>query len=450
MQQVINTSNYRYLKFTNFNELGFWDYYTLSHQNEINSAYKIVELRTVLKQRKEIITINDNQSYKRCRVQIQGKGVVLRDKVLGKEIKTKKQQLCKPNDFLVAEIDAKVGGFGIVPKELEDAVVSSHYFLFDIDTSQLLPEFLGVLVKTNGFLKQVKSTGSTNYSAIRPYHVLGYKIPLPSIKEQENILKEYNSKISKAVALKSQADNIELEIEKYFLDILGVEKNTQKTVKKGLQIFQFKDFTRWDVWVNQSLTNYKNVKPIQFKEIVIGKPMYGANVKGVQRKSDTRYIRITDINENGTLNDEFVSPEIVDDKFLLKENDFLIARSGNTVGKTFLYKEQYGKAIYAGYLVKYNIDTSKVAPEYLLEYTKSYTFKNWIHSNQRVAGQPNINGQEYLQAPIICPSMEEQMKIVKEISAKRELVQNIIKDRDYILCTAQIEFEQKIFDHYAD
>ena len=101
----------KYLEFCDYSQLNFWDYYTLTHKNQLTANYPLVDLSMVLKQRKEFITIDDTREYKRCRVQVQAKGVVLRDVVLGKEIKTKKQQLCKKDDFLVAEIDAKVGGY---------------------------------------------------------------------------------------------------------------------------------------------------------------------------------------------------------------------------------------------------------------------------------------------------------------------------------------------------
>lgn len=71
--------------------------------------------------------------------------------------------------------------------------------------------------------------------------------------------------------------------------------------------------------MNRVNSKYSKLK---FGDIILGKPTYGANVKGVKKKSDTRYIRITDINENGTLNDDFVSPEFIEEKYLLKENDF--------------------------------------------------------------------------------------------------------------------------------
>src|SRR5690242_17414606 len=103
----------------------------------MSGSWPKVPLGRVLKHRSEFITIDDTQTYMRCRVQLHAQGIVLRDKVEGAALKTKSQQLCRSGDFLVAEIDAKVGGFGIVPPELDGAIVSSHYFLFEIDEDQL-------------------------------------------------------------------------------------------------------------------------------------------------------------------------------------------------------------------------------------------------------------------------------------------------------------------------
>ncbi len=76
-------------------------------------------LGEALRHRKEFITIDDLTSYKRPRVQLHVQGIVLRDEVPGALIKTKTQQVCRTGDFLVAEIDAKVGGIGIVPESLD-------------------------------------------------------------------------------------------------------------------------------------------------------------------------------------------------------------------------------------------------------------------------------------------------------------------------------------------
>lgn len=151
-------------------------------------SWPIVPLRVVLRHRKEFITIHDSKSYKRCRVQLHARGIVLRDRVLGADIKTKRQQVCKASDFLVAEIDAKAGGFGLLPDDLDGAVVSSHYFLFDVDRSILDPRFLDHYCRTEQFRAQVQAQGSTNYAAIRPSDVLAYTLPLPQLTEQRDIV----------------------------------------------------------------------------------------------------------------------------------------------------------------------------------------------------------------------------------------------------------------------
>ncbi len=147
-----------------------------------------VRLGEVLSQRKEFITIDDLETYKRPRVQLHAQGIVLRDSVPGALIKTKKQQVCRAGEFLVAEIDAKVGGFGIVPPALEGAIVSSHYFLFAANANRLDRRYLGWFIKTPAFREQVAAQGSTNYAAIRPGDVLGYEIPLPPLAEQQRIV----------------------------------------------------------------------------------------------------------------------------------------------------------------------------------------------------------------------------------------------------------------------
>jgi len=150
----------------------------------VKALWPTVRLGEVLRHRKDFITIDDLKTYRRPRVQLHVEGIVQRDEVPGALIKTKTQQVCRPGEFLVAEIDAKVGGFGIVPESLNGSIVSSHYFLFVVDESKLNRRFLDYFIRTPAFREQVAAQGSTNYAAIRPSHVLGYEIPLPPLAEQ--------------------------------------------------------------------------------------------------------------------------------------------------------------------------------------------------------------------------------------------------------------------------
>lgn len=147
-------------------------------------TWEKVKLGDVLNHRKGFITISDDKEYKLCRVQLHRKGVVLRERKKGADLRTKKQQLCKANDFIVAEMDAKVGGYGFVPGELQDAIVSSHYYLFELDTKKIAQDFLEVICQTTILQDQIKAKGSTNYAAIRPSDVLAWEISLPPLNKQ--------------------------------------------------------------------------------------------------------------------------------------------------------------------------------------------------------------------------------------------------------------------------
>lgn len=176
--------------------------------------WPIVALGQVLRHRKAFIVLDDTERYKRCRVQLHAKGVVLRDAVPGTDIKTKRQQVCCAGEFLVAEIDAKMGGFGIVPDELEGAIVSSHYFLFEIDETQLDRRFLDYFIRTTWFRNQVDAQGSTNYAAIRPASVLGYEMPLPPLAEQQVMVSRLETLADKARRVKDNLDAIERDADR--------------------------------------------------------------------------------------------------------------------------------------------------------------------------------------------------------------------------------------------
>jgi type I restriction enzyme S subunit len=174
----------------------------------MNRHWPKLRLGEVLRHRKEFITIDDLETYRRPRVQLHAQGIVLRDAVPGALIKTKTQQVCRAGELLVAEIDAKVGGFGIVPEALDGAVVSSHYFLFEINESRLERSFLDFFIRTHSFRDQVEAQGSTNYAAIRPAHVLEYEIPLPPLAEQRRIVARIEAlaaQINEARALRNKS-----------------------------------------------------------------------------------------------------------------------------------------------------------------------------------------------------------------------------------------------------
>lgn len=143
------------------------------------------------------------------------------------------------------------------------------------------------------------------------------------------------------------------------------------------------------------------------------RPEYGANASAYPWEKDKpRYVRITDIKDDGSLSDkEVVSLDAVDwHRYLLQEGDVLFARSGNTVGKTYIYRSSDGLCSFAGYLIRFQFRSGAVDPWFIFGLTRTAYYRGWVESHKRVAGQPNINGQEYSSFLIPEPPLPMQQK----------------------------------------
>ncbi len=187
----------------------------------MKQSWPIIPLGQVIRHRKEFIVIDDLTEYRRCRVQLHAKGIVLRDIVMGGSIRTKQQQVCRTGELLVAEIDAKVGGFGIVPLDLDGAIVSSHYFLYQIDEHRLDRGFLDYYIRTRAFRDQVEAQGSTNYAAIRPQHVLDYTIPLPPLAEQQRIVARIDALAARIEEIRNLHSAVIDDLKRMLLGVYG-------------------------------------------------------------------------------------------------------------------------------------------------------------------------------------------------------------------------------------
>ena len=119
---------------------------------------------------------------------------------------------------------------------------------------------------------------------------------------------------------------------------------------------------------------------------------------------------------------DVVSPNLVDEKYLLYDGDVLFARTGATVGKTYLYKQKDGKCIFAGFLIRVVPNQELIRPEYLYYYTKSPQYKAFVQSSMKVVAQPNINAKQYGNLELNVPSLEEQDIVIGKLSAINSII----------------------------
>ena len=145
------------------------------------------------------------------------------------------------------------------------------------------------------------------------------------------------------------------------------------------------------------------------------KPMYGASESAIEgnKEKDYRYIRITDISEDGFLNDDWVTAASIEEQYVLHQGDFLFARTGATAGKTYLYKETDGKAIYAGYLIRFKTK-NELLPEYLDIYTRTHYYLDWVEEYKKVNERPSLNANIFSDVLLPIPPIEIQQQVVNE------------------------------------
>ena len=161
---------------------------------------------------------------------------------------------------------------------------------------------------------------------------------------------------------------------------------------------------------------------VRLGDVSLGKPQYGSVASKTAYDNKVRYVRITDIMDTGELKqDNPVSPSIIDASYFLEPNDLLIARSGS-IGRTYLHGDLQGTYQYAGYLIRFRIDSSYALPRYVFYLTHSDRWRRWVDNNAKRGAQSNINAQQYSSFQIPLPPLDVQREIVAEIEGYQRVI----------------------------
>ena len=162
-------------------------------------------------------------------------------------------------------------------------------------------------------------------------------------------------------------------------------------------------------------------------------PEYGASASARPFDPELpRYVRITDLTDDGRLRTEdarSANPSQVKG-YELAPDDLLFARSGATVGKTYLYRSKDGPCVYAGYLIRFRPVPSLAAPKYLGLWTHSETYQRWVASMFRAGAQPNINAREYSSMRVPLPPLDEQGTVVAALDGIDDTLDRSRTERD--------------------
>lgn len=298
-------------------------------------------------------------------------------------------------------------------------------------------EYTKYLLKNDGFAEEFYRWGSgivadlwsTKYSKMKKII-----LPVPSLEEQEKIANYLDKKIS----------NIDLIIEKTRATIEDYEKYKQsiitEAVTKGINPnVEMKD--SGIEWIGEIPREWE-VKKLKY--LLNSSLQYGANETGIQFDNQLpRYIRITDILANNNLKEEgkLSLTEIMAKEFILNEGDLLFARSGGTVGKTFLYQSKFGRCAFAGYLIRANVNNKIMNSKFLYYYTLSSCYEIWKNNIFIQSTIQNIGADKYSNLLITTPPLEEQNQIAEYLDKKTSEIDTLITKKEALI--AELEEYKK-------
>lgn len=360
----------------------------------MTKPWRRVRLSEVLRHRKEFITIDDLKTYKRPRVQLHVQGIVQRDTVPGALIKTKTQQVCRPGEFLVAEIDAKAGGFGIVPEWLNGSIVSSHYFLFVVDESKLNLRFLDYFIRTPAFSEQIAAQGSTNYAAIRPSHVLAYEIPLPPLADQRRVvarIEELVTQVEEAITVRHHADE---EVTALLCNQVG------EVFSRLAKCHKFREFGSFDPHVTSGPRNWATH----------------------YQDSGFRFYRAQDVGRHGEVladSKVFVTPPPSEQgrSAMLQHGDLMLVITGATVGRVTVYCNGLEPGFVSQHVGICRLPQDEIEPRFALWGLRGPTGQAQLLGQRYGQGKPGLNLANIRSLRLPFPPLGEQRRIVSELDA---------------------------------
>ena len=300
------------------------------------------------------------------------------------------------------------------------AVPNSIFTCFRPDAAAVIPEYLDHLLRGNHhgrWLRKYTTVGARAHGALSVSNgaLMSMPVPLPPVavsRPEQKKIADCLGNLDELIA----AEGRQLEALRQHKQGLMQQLFSQpgETVPR-LRFPEFRDAPDWEQAALGTLLD----RP----------PEYGANAAAVPFSEDLpAYIRITDIDDDGRfVPDPCVSVDIEpsDDQFL-QPGDIVLARTGASVGKSYRYRVEDGRLVFAGFLIRVRPNLDRLVPEFLSAYLSTWSYWDWVRLTSARSGQPGINGSEYASMPLSMPtdaaSLPEQRKIADCLGPLDDLI----------------------------
>ena len=445
--------DHRYLKLVKYKNIENWSVsHILGMNMGFNKKYPLIPIGHIIEKSINSINIEDHVTYKQITLKINGGGTILRDVKLGKLIGTKKQFVVSAGQFIMSKIDARNGAFGVIGTDLDGAVVTADFPVFNVVKERVTPEYLTLVSSTAQFVRfaQTCSRGTTNRQRIDVNLFLSQKIPLPSLSEQQALIKSYNDKIQQAESLEKQAEQIEKDIDAYLNDELGLNTKHKEVSQtnnfKYLRFVRFKDVERWDCKQEKKISGFYKLVPLGRLCLKISTGTTPPTSRKDFFNGNIKFYTPADITDKVYLDasERYISEQAVKEKKarLFYKGDLLFVGIGSTVGKVGIVKDNLVSANQQ--ITGITLDNSLIMPEYAFCYMNHN--KAITTAEQSKSTLPIINQDKIARIPIPLPPLSTQKKIVEYILSQKEKAEQLKQQAANLRKEALEKFEKEIFE----
>ena len=348
-----------------------------------------------------------------------------------------KLRKAQKNDILIATTSENIEDVGKSVVWLGDEEVGFSGDMYSYSTQQN-SKYIAYCFQTNNFQRQ-KEKRATGAKMIRIHanDMEKFEIPLPPLSLQNKIVKVLD-KFQVLLAdtrglLPEEIEKRQKQYEYYREKLLTFDVTSDRFDSIRLDSIRFDSIRFITNAYYDILREAASIVEVDIEDKVEWKMLsdiskeklsYGSGAKAVTYDGETRYIRITDIDDKGQLKQEKVSPSFAEGKYIVRKGDILFARSGATVGKNYIHLESK-QAIYAGYLIKFSADVNKVISKYVYYCVNDSRYEKFVFNMKSNASQPNINAQQYSNFQMLLPPLHVQQHVVNVLDKFDTLVNDI-------------------------
>ena len=447
-----------YLNTISYRDLFNWSaVHLLGNDLFFTKRYPFARIGVLLKPNRNVCSIKDNVEYKQVTLKTNGGGAVLRGVKVGKDIGTKKQYQITTGQFIMSKIDARNGAFGIVDDSLNGAIVTGDFPVFDVDKEKLNPAYLQMLSCTKPFIRfaQSCSRGTTNRQRINVEQFLDLQIPLPTLKEQNVIVAAFNSLLTDANNIDTEAEKTEIELKEWLIGYLGISINNETINNKRLHFVKYRNLSKWSIEDILKVEKYsfENSKydVIKFGDVITS--FESGKTPSTKRADywgkDIYWVSAKDMKEIYLIN--------IQDKLTLKgveESKITVYPKGTLLGvfRSGILRHSFPVCITA-YPVAINqdlkafgIDVKKIKKLFFLFYLDTLQDIVLYIAMKKGVTVESINADAFMEIPFICPPMIVQSEIVRYIYYKKKGIYEQKEKAKSLRLQAIKEFENIIFE----